>query len=156
MTGSRLLVGLASVFIGITAVMVVLASAYRTPMPLVIALPFGLTGYLLWYQGTGRLAIRMRERARSPNNRTRTRGRTRQQTRGSRGRRSRPSPPPRSSGPTRQEAYRTLDLDRSAEQGEIKRAYRRKVKTTHPDRGGSEEAFKEVTNAYNLLTEGDV
>ncbi len=138
--------GLASVFAGMAVLMVVLASAYRTPVPLAIALPFGLTGYLLWYQGTGRLAERMRRRARRTNRRNRSGDRTRQ-------RRERVRPPSRSSGPTRREAYRTLDLDPGAGTSEIKRAYREKVKSTHPDRGGDEEAFREVTNAYDRLTE---
>lgn len=158
-TGSRLFVGLASVFAGLAVVMVVLSSAYRTPVPLAIALPFGVTGYLLWYQGTGRLAARMRERARRPDEggrtRTRTEGRTgRRRVRGGPGsRRGRERAARTPSGPTRREAYRTLDLDPDAEEGEIKRAYREKVKTAHPDRGGSEEAFKEVSNAYDRLTE---
>nr|WP_303650308.1 J domain-containing protein [Halalkalicoccus sp. NIPERK01] len=127
--------------------MVALAAAYRTPVPLAIALPFGVTGYVLWYQGTGRLAARVRERARRPGReRTRTRERTRR-------RNARTTRPPRTSGPTRREAYRTLGLDPGAGTGEVKRAYREKVKTTHPDRGGDEEAFKEVANAYDRLTE---
>lgn len=160
MSGSRLLVGLASVFAGTAVLMVVLSSAYRTPVPLAIALPFGATGYLLWYQGTGRLAARIRERASRPDERgrgrTRTRGRTagRQRARAGPGsRRGRERAPPTSSGPTRREAYRTLDLEPGAGEGEIKRAYREKAKTTHPDRGGSEEAFKEVSNAYDRLTD---
>lgn len=153
MAGSRLLVGLASVFAGIAVLMVAVASAYRTPVPLVIALPFGLTGYLLWYQGTGRLAERLRTRARRSDERAHTRGRARAGTRRTRQRSDRAAHRPRSSGPTRREAYRTLGLDPDAEEGEIKRAYREKVKTTHPDRGGDEEAFKEVTNAYEQLTD---
>lgn len=151
MTGSRLLVGLASVFLGLAVLMVAVASAYRTPVPLAIAFPFGLTGYLLWYQGTGRLAARLRAHARRPGDRTRTRTRSRERTR-TRRNRDRPfrTRPP---GPTRREAYRTLDLDPGSEESEIKRAYREKVKTTHPDRGGDEEAFKEVTSAYDRLTE---
>lgn len=151
MTGSRLLVGLASVFGALAVVMVVLSSAYRTPVPLAIALPFGATGYILWYQGTGRLALRMRERARRPGGRTRTRTRSRA---GSRGRgTNRTRPPRRPTGPTREEAYRTLDLDPGAGTAEVKRAYREKVKTAHPDRGGDEKRFKEVTSAYDRLTE---
>ncbi|WP_122090270.1 J domain-containing protein [Halalkalicoccus subterraneus] len=151
MTGSRLLVGLASVFGALAVVMAVLASAYRTPVPLAIALPFGATGYILWYQGTGRLALRMRERARRPNGRTRTR--TRAGPRKGPAGANRTRPPRQPTGPTREEAYRTLDLDPGAGENEIKRAYREKVKTTHPDRGGDEERFKEVANAYDRLTE---
>ncbi|MCL7418302.1 MAG: J domain-containing protein [Halalkalicoccus sp.] len=151
MTGSRLLVGLASVFAGVAALMLVVASAYRTPVPLAIALPFGVTGYLLWYQGTGRLAARIRERARRPDGRTHTRTRT-----GPRGRtRTNRTRPPRQppAGPTRREAYRTLGLEPGAERSEIRRAYREKVKATHPDSGGDEAAFKEVTSAYERLSE---
>lgn len=149
MTGSRLLVGLASVFVGIAVAMTVAASAYQTPVPLAIAFPAGLTGYLLWYQGTGRLAARVRARVQRTD-RTRGRGRTR----GRQTRQSRRRDPRRSrSGPTRREAYSALDLDPGSGASEIKHAYRKKVKTTHPDRGGSEEAFKEVTNAYERLTE---
>lgn len=152
MTGSRLLVGLASVFAAIAVVMFVTASAYRTPVPLAIALPTGLTGYLLWYQGTGRLARRMGERTRQPEGRTRTGSRSRNRGRRTRRGRSRTQRSTRGSGQTRREAYNTLDLDPGSEKSEIKRAYRKKVKTTHPDRGGDEEAFKEVTDAYERLT----
>lgn len=147
MTGSRLLVGLASVFVGIAVAMAVAASAYQTPVPLAIAFPAGITGYLLWYQGTGRLAARMRTRVqRTSRTRRRTRGRQTQQGR-------RHTPRGGRSGPTRKEAYSTLGLDPSSGKREIKRAYREKVKATHPDRGGDEEAFKEVTNAYERLTD---
>ncbi|WP_233571989.1 DnaJ domain-containing protein [Halosegnis longus] len=35
----------------------------------------------------------------------------------------------------------------------MKRAYREAVKEKHPDRGGDEEEFKDVTAAYDRLTE---
>lgn len=54
--------------------------------------------------------------------------------------------------PTRAEAYATLGVDPDADEGEIKRAYREKVKEVHPDRGGDEEAFRSVTRAYDRLT----
>ena len=62
---------------------------------------------------------------------------------------------PRSSdGPTAAEAYRTLGLDPDADQQAIKQAYRKKVKTVHPDTdGGDEERFKEVKAAYERLSE---
>jgi hypothetical protein len=57
-------------------------------------------------------------------------------------------------GPTDAEAYATLGLDPSADTAAVKRAYRERVKETHPDTGdGDEEAFKEVTEAYEHLTE---
>jgi hypothetical protein len=62
---------------------------------------------------------------------------------------------PRSaSGPTAAEAYRTLGLERDADQAAIKQAYREKVKAVHPDTdGGDEERFKEVKAAYERLSE---
>lgn len=144
--------GLASVFAGITAVMLALASVYRTPVPLAIAVPFAVTGYLMWYQGTGRLEGRMRERTRREDARRnaddgRQRRRARERARAG----SRRSPEP--SGPSRREAYRILDLDPGADEGRVRRAYREKVKTAHPDRGGDETEFKRVKNAYERLVD---
>lgn len=45
-------------------------------------------------------------------------------------------------------AYRTLGLPRDATVAEVKAAYREKVKDVHPDRGGSEDAFTRVQEAY--------
>ncbi len=49
--------------------------------------------------------------------------------------------------------YRLLGVTRDADQDEIKRAYRRKARELHPDAGGDEEAFKEVTRAYEVLSD---
>jgi DnaJ-domain-containing protein 1 len=57
-------------------------------------------------------------------------------------------------GPTDGEAYATLGLEPGADEADVKRAYRRLVKETHPDtEDGDEESFKEVTEAYEHLTE---
>ncbi|MFW6321266.1 MAG: ferredoxin Fer [Halohasta sp.] len=45
-----------------------------------------------------------------------------------------------------------LEVDPDADEAELKRAYRRRVKETHPDLGGSEAAFKRVERAYEALT----
>jgi DnaJ-class molecular chaperone len=132
--------------------MVVLASAYRTPVPLAIAVPFGVTGYLMWYQGTGRLEQRMRQRV-ARGGRGRNRNANRRAPGGvgtraeARGRSTEPS------GPSREEAYRILDLDPDADEGRVKRAYREKVKASHPDRGGDEAEFRRVNDAYERLTD---
>jgi len=47
-----------------------------------------------------------------------------------------------------------LGLARGADAAAVRAAYRRKVKEAHPDRGGSEEAFKRVTEAYEALGGG--
>jgi DnaJ-domain-containing protein 1 len=57
-------------------------------------------------------------------------------------------------GPSNAEAYATLGLEPGADEAAVKRAYRQRVKETHPDTGdGDEEAFKEVTEAYEHLTD---
>jgi DnaJ-class molecular chaperone len=53
--------------------------------------------------------------------------------------------------------YRILNLPRSADQAAIKQAYRTLAKTLHPDRNpgntAAEQRFKEVTQAYDLLSD---
>lgn len=45
-------------------------------------------------------------------------------------------------------AFAALDLPVTATLAEVKSAYRRKVKETHPDQGGDEDEFKRVREAY--------
>ena len=45
-------------------------------------------------------------------------------------------------------AFRTLGITRDANEAEVKAAYREKVKNVHPDRGGTEEDFARVQEAY--------
>jgi curved DNA-binding protein CbpA len=49
--------------------------------------------------------------------------------------------------------YRMLGVGRSAAQDDIRRAYRRKAKTSHPDSGGSVGAFGEIATAYAILSD---
>lgn len=45
-------------------------------------------------------------------------------------------------------AFSELGVPVDATLGEVKRAYRRRIKEVHPDQGGSEEAFRRVREAY--------
>mgnify|MGYP006428282139 CR=1 FL=1 len=54
------------------------------------------------------------------------------------------------------DSFAVLGVDRDADDKAIKRAYRRRAKETHPDRGGSEAEFKRVKDAYEAIREGDV
>jgi curved DNA-binding protein CbpA len=49
--------------------------------------------------------------------------------------------------------YRVLGLKRGATQDDIRRAYRRKAKISHPDSGGSAGAFGELATAHAVLSD---
>jgi molecular chaperone DnaJ len=48
--------------------------------------------------------------------------------------------------------YDILGVNKNASQDEIKKAFRKKAVEHHPDKGGSEEKFKEVSEAYEILS----
>ncbi len=52
---------------------------------------------------------------------------------------------------TAPEAYQILEVSPTASFSEIERAYRLKVNATHPDKGGSAEAFVRVQEAYEVM-----
>jgi translocation protein SEC63 len=49
--------------------------------------------------------------------------------------------------------FAILNIDKDSSDKEIRKQYRELSKTMHPDKGGSEEAFKELTKAYKALTD---
>jgi curved DNA-binding protein len=49
--------------------------------------------------------------------------------------------------------YNTLGISKSASEADIKSAYRKMAMKHHPDRGGDEKKFKEVTEAYETLSD---
>jgi molecular chaperone DnaJ len=52
--------------------------------------------------------------------------------------------------------YESLGVSKNATQDEIKKAYRKLVREVHPDKNpGSEERFKEVQGAYDVLSDPD-
>jgi len=51
--------------------------------------------------------------------------------------------------------FDVLGLDPGADQREIERAYRERIKEAHPDHGGSREEFRRVREAYEQLRDED-
>merc|ERR1719440_1030216 len=51
--------------------------------------------------------------------------------------------------------YKLLEVDKSASTAEIKKAYRKMAVQHHPDKGGDPEKFKEITRAYEVLSDSD-
>eukprot|EP01065_Artemidia_motanka_P030148 TRINITY_DN36159_c0_g1_i1.p2 TRINITY_DN36159_c0_g1~~TRINITY_DN36159_c0_g1_i1.p2 ORF type:complete len:197 (+),score=74.81 TRINITY_DN36159_c0_g1_i1:91-681(+) len=49
--------------------------------------------------------------------------------------------------------YTVLQVERDATASEIRKAYRARSMETHPDQGGSKEAFIEVSEAYKILSD---
>jgi len=51
--------------------------------------------------------------------------------------------------------YKLLELDKGAGDAEIKKAYRKLAVKHHPDKGGDPEKFKEITRAYEVLSDSE-
>jgi len=51
--------------------------------------------------------------------------------------------------------YSVLGINKSASPEEIKRAYRSMAMKHHPDRGGDESKFKQINEAYEILSDPD-
>lgn len=49
--------------------------------------------------------------------------------------------------------YDVLGVSKSATPEEIKKAFRKKAQTAHPDAGGNEEEFKRINEAYEVLSD---
>lgn len=49
--------------------------------------------------------------------------------------------------------YDTLGVSRTASADEIKKAFRKQARKHHPDAGGTEERFKELNEAYEVLSD---
>lgn len=53
------------------------------------------------------------------------------------------------------EFYTRLGLNPNATDSDIKKAYRKLAVKHHPDKGGDEETFKKLTEAYEVLSNKD-
>jgi len=51
--------------------------------------------------------------------------------------------------------YETLGVEKTATDKEIKKAYRKLAVKHHPDKGGDEAKFKEISAAYEILSDSD-
>ncbi len=49
--------------------------------------------------------------------------------------------------------YKILGIQKNASADEIKRAYRQLAQQYHPDKGGDPEKFKEINEAYQVLSD---
>ncbi len=49
--------------------------------------------------------------------------------------------------------YKTLGIDKSASKEDVKKAFRKLAMEHHPDKGGNAEKFKEVSEAYSVLSD---
>ena len=51
--------------------------------------------------------------------------------------------------------YDTLGVSKDSSQDDIKKAYRKLALQHHPDKGGNEEIFKKISEAYDVLSDED-
>jgi len=156
----RLVFALTLVFAAMTGLVLLIAVAAVEPVLFVLAVPLGAATALFWYQSSGKLRERVRRSQRTDGRQRESRGgfgagarrEARRDRRRARNGRRRPQGQT-ASDLSPAEAYRRLGLEAGADEREVRRAYRRKVKEVHPDRGGDEAAFKRVTEAYEALVE---
>src|ERR1700733_15356605 len=54
---------------------------------------------------------------------------------------------------TTKDYYSVLGVDKKASKDDIKKAFRKLAQKYHPDKGGDEAKFKEITEAYSVLSD---
>ena len=50
-----------------------------------------------------------------------------------------------------EDLYNILGVSRNADESEIKKQYRKLCLTHHPDKGGDDEMFKKIDDAYKTI-----
>lgn len=51
--------------------------------------------------------------------------------------------------------YEVLGVDKNVSESDLKKAYKKLAMKNHPDKGGNEEKFKEISEAYSILSDPD-
>lgn len=51
--------------------------------------------------------------------------------------------------------YKDLGVEKNIEANQLKKAYHKMARKHHPDRGGDEEKFKQISKAFNILKDKD-
>ena len=51
--------------------------------------------------------------------------------------------------------YGLLEIDKSADDSTLKKAYRKMAVKHHPDKGGDEQKFKDISEAYEILSDSN-
>lgn len=69
------------------------------------------------------------------------------------GEKSKPHTPDRSKSSADDDDFAALGVRKDADEREIRKAYLKRARETHPDKGGDAEEFKRVQNAYEKLKE---
>lgn len=130
---------------GVIAVLFSILGLVVSTVAFLVAFPFFIAAVVLWRQGARRVGQAHRRSTKRATDRRRAAG----------GERTASGSPRElgEAGPTvsPSKARSILDVPPDADNRTIRRAYRERIKEVHPDQGGDEARFREVTAAYETL-----